>query len=155
VRATSLVPQFVEFIPESLENGVLYISQRYSTASHKCCCGCGEKVVTPLRPTDWSLTIIDGSVTLHPSIGNWSYPCRSHYFIRRNRVVWAGAMSQQEINQGRAHDRAARKAYFDRVNGASAPPVSQAPGRQEPVAPQPATTGMWRTFWRWLRSWLG
>ena len=31
----------------------------------------------------------NGTVSLRPSIGNWQLPCRSHYFIVRNRVVWA------------------------------------------------------------------
>lgn len=154
MRATSLTPEFVEFIPESLEDGVLYISQRYATASHKCCCGCGEKVVNSLRPTDWSLTIIDGTVSLHPSIGNWSYSCRSHYFIRRNRVVWAGAMSQAQINQGRAYDRAAKKAYFDRVNGTGATPANQEPLKLPPVTAQPEAISIWSAFRRWLSSWL-
>ena len=39
MRQTALRPEFVEFIPEQLEDGVLYISQRYGTAMHRCCCG--------------------------------------------------------------------------------------------------------------------
>ncbi len=30
----------------------LYISIPYVTAAHKCPCGCGEEIVTPLSPTD-------------------------------------------------------------------------------------------------------
>jgi hypothetical protein len=41
-------PEHVEFIPKALEDGVLYISTKYRTASHRCCCGCGTKIVTPL-----------------------------------------------------------------------------------------------------------
>jgi Family of unknown function (DUF6527) len=74
--------QFVEFMPKLLDDGVLYVSMTYATASHRCFCGCGMKVVTPLSPTDWRLTFDGDSLSLHPSIGNWSYPCRSHY-IRR------------------------------------------------------------------------
>ena len=44
--------EFVEFIPDELEHGIIYISIRFATASHLCCCGCGNKVVTPIRPTD-------------------------------------------------------------------------------------------------------
>jgi hypothetical protein len=47
----------------------------------KCCCGCGHEVVTPFSPTDWKLTFDCVSVSLYPSIGNWSPPCRAHYFI--------------------------------------------------------------------------
>ena len=116
MRRTHLSHQFVEFIPEQLEDGILYISQRYGTATHTCCCGCGMEVNTPLTPTDWSIRINDNTVTLYPSIGNWSFPCRSHYWIRRSNVIWAGAMSQQQIERGRAIDRATKEAYFESVN---------------------------------------
>ena len=81
--------EHVEFIPKPLVEGVLYISKRFATASHLCACGCGEKVVTPINPADWQLHDRNGLVTLSPSIGNWSYACQSHYFIRNNRVFWA------------------------------------------------------------------
>ncbi|MGA7225580.1 MAG: DUF6527 family protein [Candidatus Acidiferrales bacterium] len=51
--------EFVEFIPEDLEQGTIYISIRFVTASHLCLCGCGNKVLTPIRPTGWKL-IFDG-----------------------------------------------------------------------------------------------
>jgi hypothetical protein len=47
--------KFVEFMPEVIEEGVLYISVEYCTSVHKCACGCGNEVVTPLSPTDCSL----------------------------------------------------------------------------------------------------
>ena len=104
--ATGLRPEFVHYIPERLDAGVLYVSRRYNTASHLCCCGCGREVVTPLNPAKWQLTEHpDGRVSLMPSIGNWSFPCQSHYFIVRNRVSWAGAMSARQIAAVRARDR--------------------------------------------------
>lgn len=54
MRQTALPPQFVEFIPEQLEDGVLYISERHGTAIHLCCCGCGTELVTPLNPAGWT-----------------------------------------------------------------------------------------------------
>jgi len=48
----TLKHEFVEFIPEDLEQGTLYISIRYKTGTHLCCCGCGNIVVTPFSPTD-------------------------------------------------------------------------------------------------------
>jgi len=48
--------KFVEFIPAKPEEGILYISIEYKTATHLCACGCGERVVTPLSPVDWKLT---------------------------------------------------------------------------------------------------
>jgi hypothetical protein len=89
-KRTRIEHKFVEFLPDKLDPGVLYVSMEYATASHKCCCGCGRDVVTPISPTDWQLIFDGRSVSLKPSIGNWSYPCRSHYWIKGNRVEWDG-----------------------------------------------------------------
>jgi hypothetical protein len=104
--------EFVEFIPDEPERGTLYISIRFATASHVCCCGCGNKVVTPIRPTDWKLIFDGKTVSLHPSIGNWSFPCQSHYWIRNNRVEWAPQWSREQIERGRLHDSHAKEDYF-------------------------------------------
>lgn len=82
--------EFVEHMPEKLEEGVLYISMEYAIAIHLCPCGCGNQSVTPFYSpeTGWTLTVNDGSVTLSPSILNMM-PCRSHYWIRDSEVVWA------------------------------------------------------------------
>lgn len=81
--------QFVEFMPEQLEPDTLYISLPYQTAIHLCACGCGIKTVTPLGYDGWLLTYANETVSLSPSIGNQQFPCRSHYWIRESRVVWA------------------------------------------------------------------
>ena len=81
--------KFVEFIPEQIEEGVLYISIEYCTVVHKCICGCGNEVVTPLSPTGWELTFNGKTVSLSPSIGNWNFECKSHYFITRNNIRYA------------------------------------------------------------------
>ena len=86
-EATAFVPAFVEFIPNTLEPGVIYVSIRFRTVSHLCASGCGEEITTHLGRHDWTLEY-DGSVSLRPSIGNFDLPCRSHYFIRHNKVVW-------------------------------------------------------------------
>jgi len=85
---TELKHKFVENIPDNLENGIIYISLAYGTVVHKCCCGCGNEVVTPLSPKDWKLLFDGESISLFPSIGNWSFDCRSHYWIKDNKVVW-------------------------------------------------------------------
>lgn len=144
MRQSQISHKFVEFIPERLDEGVLYISQRYGTAAHKCCCGCGEEVITPLTPTDWSLRVDGNVVTLHPSIGNWSYACRSHYLIRRSKVVWAGQMSQQQIERGRAMDRAAKHAYFETVNRKSVSPSQLSPNDG---SSQTETSGSLYSLW--------
>lgn len=107
-------PQYVESMPKALEDGVLYISRKFRTASHLCCCGCRTKIVTPLRETEYTLIEREDSVSLYPSIGNWNHPCQSHYWIRDNRIIWARAMTQIEINLGRAHDDAIKEAYYAR-----------------------------------------
>ncbi len=105
--------QFVQYIPEELEDGKVYITVEFATAVHKCCCGCENKVVTPLSPTDWELTFNGESISLEPSIGNWSFPCQSHYWIKRNQVRWAQRWSQSKIDAGRARDRVAKERYFE------------------------------------------
>lgn len=106
--------EFVECIPRSLQEGVVYVSIPYATAVHLCCCGCGSEVVTPLTPTDWALTFDGESISLSSSIGNWGFLCRSHYWIRRNRVRWARQMTTAKIVEGREFDRRRKADYYAR-----------------------------------------
>jgi hypothetical protein len=114
MKVHSLRPEYVEFMPRTIEQGVIYVSKKFKTATHLCCCGCGTKIVTPLRETEYRLREKDGQVSLSPSIGNWNHPCQSHYWIRNNDVIWAGAMSQAAIDRGRALDDDLKDAYFHR-----------------------------------------
>ncbi len=83
----TIKPVFLEgFIPDTLEQNTLYISRQYGTAIHLCACGCGAKTVTPLGDNDWKLIEKDGLVSLTPSIGNFQFPCKSHYYITDNKV---------------------------------------------------------------------
>ena len=111
----TLTPRFVKFIPDRLEPGVLYISLDFATASHKCACGCGAEAVTPLAATGWKL-IFDGTVSLDPSIGMWSFPCRSHYWIEQNTIVWAPRWSKERIKAGRNQDALLRAHYLNEHN---------------------------------------
>jgi hypothetical protein len=104
--------EFVEFIPDELKERTLYISIKYCTAVHKCCCGCGREVVTPLSPTAWKLIFDGKTVSISPSIGNWSLPCRSHYFITKNKVAWASKWTDKQIARGRSQEARAREKYF-------------------------------------------
>lgn len=108
--------EFVEFMPEVLEEQTLYVSMQYATVIHKCCCGCGNEVVTPLSPTDWKLIFDGKTISLVPSIGNWSFECQSHYWIKNSIVTWAPKWSQEEIVAGRVHDRSGKERYFDAVS---------------------------------------
>lgn len=107
-RLARVTHEFVEQIPEELADGVVYVCIPYGTVVHRCCCGCGQEVVTPLGPTDWRVIFDGETVSLEPSIGNWSFPCRSHYWIVRNRVRWARVWTDAEIDAGRANHALAK-----------------------------------------------
>ncbi|MBL4817952.1 MAG: hypothetical protein JKY15_01795 [Deltaproteobacteria bacterium] len=83
----SITACFVTFIPDRIEEEILYISKEYNTATHLCVCGCGERVVTPLNHMNWTLIMDEGKPTLTPSIGSFSLPCKSHYFIRDGKII--------------------------------------------------------------------
>lgn len=112
---STILPVFVEFVPEKLDDGKIYISKTYLTASHNCCCGCGHRVVTPLKPKPkgWRLTEDGELITLYPSIGNWSFACRSHYWIRRNKIVPSYPMTPDEVDAARKEEGEAADRYID------------------------------------------
>lgn len=95
--------EFVESVPEQLLDGIIYVSIRFASVIHKCCCGCGKEVVTPLSPRDWQLIFDGHSISLYPSIGNWNFPCQSHYWIKQNIVEWAPRWSKEKIEAARAY----------------------------------------------------
>ncbi len=146
-RNVRLKHEFVEVIPSNLEEGTLYISLAFGTAIHKCCCGCGNEVVTPLSPTDWRLIFDGESVSLHPSIGNWSFPCKSHYWIEDGVVEWAPRWTKQQIEDGRARDRVAKRHYFENREYLR---TSRGEPTFEPPHPQVEKESFWTAFRRWL-----
>lgn len=113
----------VNSIPERLHVGMLYVTKDMDVAGHLCACGCGREVITPLSPTDWSLTVDRRVATLEPSIGNWAFPCRSHYFILGGKVVWAENMSAKAIAQGRQRNKVRKRIFYRTLN--DPPPVAQ------------------------------
>lgn len=88
MRVNNLEPVFVDHTPGVLEPGTVYISMPFRTSVHLCCCGCGIEVWLPIRPDRYAVTYDGERVSFSPSVGNWRFPCRSHYWIRANRVVW-------------------------------------------------------------------
>ncbi len=105
--------KFVKNIPEHIQNGIIYISIDYSTVIHKCCCGCGNEVVTPISPDDWKLIFDGETISLDPSIGNWSFACQSHYWITNNEVEWAPKWTKKQIEYNRKKDERNKKAYYE------------------------------------------
>jgi hypothetical protein len=108
--------KFVEFIPSEIEQDVLYISIEYDIAKHKCACGCGANIVTSLSPSRWKLTYDGETVSLSPSIGNWSHPCQSHYFITNDKIVWAGSISRTAIQEVIKNDQESVKRHVQKSN---------------------------------------
>ncbi|WP_081159348.1 DUF6527 family protein [Ensifer aridi] len=138
IRAEPMRHKFVDAFPERLERGVLYVALDFATMSHLCACGCGTEVVTPLSPLDWRLTFDGVTITINPSIGNWSLPCRSHYVIKQGVIHWAGDWSDEQIAEGRRRDLLAKR-------------QEQAPSSSPNPIPAPATR---RGILRRLRNWL-
>jgi len=106
--------KFVEFIPPILDEGFLYISIDYKTALHLCICGCGNKVVTPISPSGWKLTFNGKSVSLYPSIGNWNFPCKSHYFITENVIQHAYKWEDKEKQTKNKPDKKSKVGFWKR-----------------------------------------
>ena len=146
MRYSHLEHQFVKHIPDELEPGVLYVSMDYGTAAHRCCCGCGEEVVTPITPTDWKITFDGETVSLHPSIGNWTLACRSHYVIKRGRVIEAGPWTDKQVEAERRRDRAAKARFYD-----LAEPVELTAIASQTEPPSQANPSLLRRILRWMR----
>jgi len=141
-----LAHEFVEFIPDELREQTLYISHTYCTAVHKCCCGCGREVVTPLSPTGWQLTFDGKTVSLYPSIGSWSLPCQSHYVITKNKVIWSPKWTEKEITTGRALEAKAKAKYY----ATTKPSVAVA---ETPSAAPLADTEQ-ESLWQKIKKWF-
>lgn len=101
--------KFVVEIPDRLEDGILYISIEYCTAIHKCVCGCGNEVVTPLSPNDWEITFNGESISIYPSIGNWNFECKSHYWITKSKIRQAWKWKDYEFWKEKSIKRKGRK----------------------------------------------
>lgn len=138
--------EFVDYIPDKLDERTVYVSIAYATAAHKCCCGCGNEVITPLSPMDWKLIFDGESISLYPSIGNWNFTCQSHYWIEKNTVKWAPQWSQDRIKTGRAYDVFIKDKYFGNT-------INQRPYNvitDVPVAENKTK----KSFWEKIREWF-
>ncbi|MCP2024278.1 UNVERIFIED_ORG: hypothetical protein J2Y76_005193 [Pseudomonas reinekei] len=148
IRHLSLEHRFVRNVPRELESGILYISMDYATAVHSCCCGCGERVVTPFTPTDWKMTFDGESISLHPSVGNWNQNCQSHYIVQRGRVLEAGPWTQAKIEAERVRDKKAKAAHYGSEMTIHPNTEHFSNERNPSVTPT-------QHVWSRLKSWLG
>lgn len=87
--------QVVHRVPEELKQGILYACFDCNVIVHLCACGCGEKVILPIDPDFWSVRYDGETVSLAPSIGNFQFPCKVHYWIKENKVIWAGPPAEK------------------------------------------------------------
>jgi hypothetical protein len=133
-RLHQLTPAFVDEIPGTPEHGKLYLSCRYRAAVHLCACGCGAKISTPLHPTGWRLSYDGESVSLSPSVGNWSEKCQSHYVIKSSRVLWGDRLPREKIRRIREQRHRELEHYYG-------------VGRRQD-SPQPS-----RAEWFWAKVW--
>jgi hypothetical protein len=120
-RIERLETVFVDSIPETLEDGILYVSEECRVALHNCACGCGEEVSTPLVRTEYHLAMEGGAASIWPSIGNHDFACASHYVIKRGKIVWAGRMSRIEIDAGRERDRQLKRPPINKPSPSTVP----------------------------------
>jgi hypothetical protein len=149
VKIKVLRAEYVVSFPAELKEGVLYISEEYSTAAHKCCCGCGEKVLTPLNPAKWRLTKSAAGVSLRPSIGNWKFACQSHYWINDNHVIDAGMMSKQKIEAVKTRDKRDNHRYIEQKNRSGANHIAS----PKSPAERSGETGIASKLVERLRAW--
>ena len=150
--------EFVNHVPDQLDDGVLYVSLRFGTIVHRCACGCGEEVVTPLGPAEWKLTYDGKTISLAPSIGNWSFPCESHYWVEEGNVRWARDFSGAEVVRVRQKARMRRDGHYRPGRRLAVATEAQKYENRDPVDEE--ERGSTRTIWeriqalgrRWRRS---
>lgn len=142
-RKPAFIHSFVTSAPRVLEPDHLYVSLEYNSALHLCACGCGRKVVTPLSPRDWQVSYNGQTVSLHPSIGSWQLPCRSHYFIKNNKIQWAEEWSERRVQSARKQDLMAKRPDLETkrqtVKRSEASPT-ELRQQEKPL----------KSFWHWL-----
>lgn len=137
--------KFIEFVPEKLEPGTIYVSLEYNTANHLCACGCGSEVVTILGPADSSITYNGRSISISTSIGNSNFPCKSHYWIEESRVLWESRMTPQLTAISRARDKAGKVREYRAPADVTVTRVPEATVVQLPPVKQKQKS-WWRSF---------
>jgi hypothetical protein len=66
----------------------------------------GSGFLGVVDPGDWKLVFDGETISLSPSVGSWNLSCLSHYWIRRNRILWAPRWSEARVQRARNHERA-------------------------------------------------
>ena len=110
-RLKAITPEFVETIPaegKDLILGIVYISMKHNMVVYRCPCGCGGLSEFMLDPIRFRLEYDGTNLSFYPSIGIPYLECRSHYWIRDNRIEWCAPMEdwETELAQRRELSRA-------------------------------------------------
>ncbi len=74
-----------EYMPEKLEFGKMYYSKEFKVANHLCLCGCGIPAPIPIKEGEWSISNVNGKLTVSPSLQQL-FECRSHYIITNGKA---------------------------------------------------------------------
>lgn len=110
----------VHRVPEKLKSGLLYVCFDCNVVVHLCACGCGRKVVLPIDPDFWSVMYNGETISLNPSIGNFQFPCKSHYWIKENQVIWADDFTPKP-KQTKRQKHKRKKRFTDRLKALFSP----------------------------------
>lgn len=89
-----LRPIFVDVQPEfgEIKIGDIWISHKHRTINLRCPCGCDNLTILSLHPSRWHVHFDGKSISIdgHDNGSIWAHSgCGSHYFIRKNTVIWA------------------------------------------------------------------
>lgn len=145
---------FVRAVPDVLDQDTLYISIDYVTTSHLCACGCGAEVVLPLHPTKWKLTFDGASVSMAPSIGSRTLPCRSHYWIDKGRIHWANKMSDGDFDRALKRDQFADRRWHEgELPPVTAPLAEEVSSQSISGTSSPPSSNGVRAGWLGQRVW--
>lgn len=74
-----------EFIPNEMEFGKFYFSERFGVANMLCPCGCGMKTPFPINKENWVISIIGDKFNINPSIQQ-RMGCKSHFIIQNGNA---------------------------------------------------------------------
>lgn len=112
---SKIILKKVYYMPAQLEPGILYVSDEFKVAAHLCPCGCGNKVNTPLGPANWKFIERNNEPTLSPSISNWQFPCKSHYWITKGDVKWSYKLSSEDALESWQFEEGKRRRYYEEL----------------------------------------
>jgi len=73
---------------------VFWYDEEHGVSIHRCMCGCGNQTVMPFIKKGltinsnkvWKLSFVNGKIDFEGSVGNYSFPCKSHYMIQKGQV---------------------------------------------------------------------